>query len=416
MWGEKMKNKGLWIAVLWIGVLLCSVCLPVSASTEQSPPAEYDAYETYTQLEAFVTANPLRQAGSAGAASAKEWLKNRMISFGYAAEDFSEDSFFGYSENGGTLTYTNLTVKHRYDATKRTVVIGAHYDNASETGSTGALDNASGIAVLLSIAKTTVEKTYDFNVVFAFFDAEEAGLLGSERFVSALSQQEKDRILLYINLDTIACGEYLYVYGEDRPTSFERFFAQASHGLSTGVVKESPSNKRVTYSYYGLDGNLFYHVGQASDNSSFKKAGIPAVTFFSGNWESSLAGYVESSVAESVMHTPKDTIDTLKALYGIGFVYKTETVCNTVLTALQSEEFLTVAENARDEMIPDFWRNTLWRAGISLGLVAVVAAFAWLYYRKLKKDSYFGSADLPRRGWMKQPDAEDIFEFGGKDE
>lgn len=65
------------------------------------------------------------------------------------------------------------------------IVLGAHFD--SVPGSPGANDNATGVALVLAAARhlATVE-CREVGVVFAFFDEEEIGLVGSENFAAML--------------------------------------------------------------------------------------------------------------------------------------------------------------------------------------------------------------------------------------
>lgn len=89
------------------------------------------------------------------------------------------------------------------------VVIGAHYDGlgVDETGRIypGADDNASGVAVLLELARLIGRDGPDLgvDVVFVAFGAEEQWLVGSSRFVSAPTVP-LDRVDLMINLDMLS--------------------------------------------------------------------------------------------------------------------------------------------------------------------------------------------------------------------
>lgn len=69
------------------------------------------------------------------------------------------------------------------------VVLGAHFD--TELGCPGAIDNASGSAVIMSIAKKLTElKNRAKNVIIVFFDQEEEDLVGSQAFAKFLKDQE----------------------------------------------------------------------------------------------------------------------------------------------------------------------------------------------------------------------------------
>ena len=68
------------------------------------------------------------------------------------------------------------------------VVVGAHYDTTP--GSVGASDNASGMGVLLALAKELAGRSFPFTLRFIAFGAEETGLNGSDHYVDSLSGDE----------------------------------------------------------------------------------------------------------------------------------------------------------------------------------------------------------------------------------
>ncbi len=99
------------------------------------------------------------------------------------------------------------------------VIISAHYDHFGQApdGTTwpGANDNASGVAAMLEIARSWQAAGFvpQRTVLFAAWDAEEIGLLGSRYFV-ANSRYPLDKIVGVINLDMVGAGEEtLYIDG-----------------------------------------------------------------------------------------------------------------------------------------------------------------------------------------------------------
>jgi len=93
---------------------------------------------------------------------------------------------------------------------KKTIVFTAHYDHLGRMGTDtyfpGANDNASGTAMLLSMAKHFKNLGCAYNLVFIAFAGEEAGLVGSKYFVEhPLFKLEKIEFL--INLDIMGSGE-----------------------------------------------------------------------------------------------------------------------------------------------------------------------------------------------------------------
>jgi hypothetical protein len=93
-----------------------------------------------------------------------------------------------------------------------TIVFTAHYDHLGGMGTSpktyfpGANDNASGTAMLISMADYFVENPIEYNIIFIAFAGEEAGLVGSEYFVKNKSMNFS-KIKFLINLDIMGSGE-----------------------------------------------------------------------------------------------------------------------------------------------------------------------------------------------------------------
>jgi acetylornithine deacetylase/succinyl-diaminopimelate desuccinylase-like protein len=159
----------------------------------------------------------------------------------------------------------------------QSVVVGAHYDglgrgwpdvrqeNAGKIHC-GADDNASGVAVLLELARTLRQHMKpDRTVVFVAFTGEEAGRRGSRYYVSHPRHYPVSKSIGMINLDTVGRLESrkLLVLGGESAREWVHIFRGA--GYVTGVEVEMVSQP--------LD---------SSDQTSFQEAGVPAVQLFSG--------------------------------------------------------------------------------------------------------------------------------------
>jgi len=92
----------------------------------------------------------------------------------------------------------------------KTVVFTAHYDHLGRMGENtyfpGANDNASGTAMLLTMAKHFTSNPINYNVLFIAFGGEEAGLVGSNYFVENTPIKLK-KIRFLFNLDIMGSGE-----------------------------------------------------------------------------------------------------------------------------------------------------------------------------------------------------------------
>lgn len=91
----------------------------------------------------------------------------------------------------------------------RVIVVSAHYDHVGVRNGNiynGADDNASGTAALLQMAAHFQHNKPQHTLIFAFFDAEEMGLLGARAFV-ANPPVPLARIAANVNMDMVARGD-----------------------------------------------------------------------------------------------------------------------------------------------------------------------------------------------------------------
>jgi len=98
------------------------------------------------------------------------------------------------------------------------VMAGAHLD--SVLAGPGINDNGSGSAALLEIAEQLANTNTRNTIRFAWWGAEESGLVGSTNYVNGLSQAEKDRIALYLNFDMIGSPNYIFMTQDADQSSF----------------------------------------------------------------------------------------------------------------------------------------------------------------------------------------------------
>ncbi|WP_455786920.1 M28 family metallopeptidase [Parabacteroides goldsteinii] len=157
------------------------------------------------------------------------------------------------------------------------VIIGAHYDHLGfdpmldgDQIYNGADDNASGVSAVLQVAKAFLAsgEQPERTVIFAFWDGEEKGLLGSEYFVQNCPFL-KD-IKGYLNYDMIGRNS-----NEAVPEQVDYFYTEANKAFGDWLKNDIKK--------YGLNLKPVYHpwdkpVG-GSDNGSFAKRGIPIIWY-----------------------------------------------------------------------------------------------------------------------------------------
>jgi hypothetical protein len=239
-----------------------------------------------------------RGIGTAGLQASAEYIAGQFRAAGLepAGDDGGYfQSFEVQDEDGREVTVSNVLgviPGSNADWKDQSVVLSAHYDHlglgwpdarAGNKGKihNGANDNASGVAVLLELART-LGKTMQpaRSVVFAAFTAEEAGLLGARHYVNNMQSYPLGKVMGNLNIDTVGrLGDNkLLVLGSTSAREWKFIFMGAS--FVTGVQTEMPTQD--------ID---------SSDQVAFIEAGVPAVQFFSG--------------ASPDYHQPGDTPDKL---------------------------------------------------------------------------------------------------------
>ena len=263
-----------------IKATVLSLCLIIGmcvASLPQTVHAEYgdNAYAFMKQLQSNY---PYRQVNSSNGmlSGAEEWLKAQIITMGY---EYMAQPFTMTSADGVTPCYGENLIFSKQGASDRVIVVGAHYDCVEQTFGTD--DNASGVGVLLELASIYSTKESPYTIRFILFSAEEPGCLGSQYYVDNLSQEERDRIACMINIDTIAAGDNMYLYG--------------------GTVDDSGSivqdwavyQAQSAADLLGLDMSFHPDVNDsfptptkatASDQMPFANVGIPYIYCEASNW------------------------------------------------------------------------------------------------------------------------------------
>ena len=94
------------------------------------------------------------------------------------------------------------------------VMVGAHLDSVA--AGPGINDNGSGSAAILETAIQMAKVEPSNKVRFAWWSAEESGLIGATRYIQSLSQADKDKIALYLNFDMIGSPNFVrFIYDGD---------------------------------------------------------------------------------------------------------------------------------------------------------------------------------------------------------
>ena len=253
---------------LAIGVSLACALAAVGGSAPASASISGVAAKQWAAKIARIGARP---AGGANERRAREIVRRRFDTLGYAVRT----QVFGLP-NGGR----SRNVIGRTPGPIRVIIV-AHIDGVH--GTRAANDNASGVGVLLTVARYLAEED---GVLVAALGAEERMVtgsswhLGSRRLTSSLTPTQKAGVRLALSIDMVGVGTTLNIRGlEARPNRSARILLAAARRL-------------------GIRASYLRDTGQ-SDHDDLTRGGVPAA-WIEWRWD-------------RCWHRPCDTISRLKA-------------------------------------------------------------------------------------------------------
>jgi Zn-dependent M28 family amino/carboxypeptidase len=227
-----------------------------------------------------------RAAGSAGSRRARQWIVKQFAAIGLRPGRGTafEQSFSLAQQGGRRLSAANVVGGlPGTNAAARTIVVTAHYDHLGVRNGVvypGADDNASGVAVLLAVARHFRTTPPRHALVFAALDAEEAGLQGARTLVG--SDWLPRTVALNVNLDMVArsgsndiyaAGSYHspwqvpilrdvqprsavnILFGHDRPAAAADGLDDWTHQSDHGPFHDTG----IPFVYFGVEDHADYH-------------------------------------------------------------------------------------------------------------------------------------------------------------
>lgn len=288
-------------------------------------------------------------------ALAKKWIVSELLQAGYTEADltYQDVSFTKYVPTDATLsaaksfttdgklyskanwwqykedengTYTKATIVSeniivtKPGKTEKQIIVGMHYDG------TGTGDNGSGIALGLTTAQKFFGVETEYTLKFVFFTAEEYGCYGSGAYAESMSQTEIDNTLYMINMDSLVCGDYCYLYGGVQDNESKTVNQTGAYDNAMKIAGEmglsfksnpwtwdnlSPDDKK-----YGEPSYASPSTGDWSDHAAFAEAGVPYLYFEATNWEiPDYTGYGETYLVGMLMNTENDYLDYIETYF-----------------------------------------------------------------------------------------------------
>ncbi|MFD2586763.1 M28 family metallopeptidase [Croceitalea marina] len=244
-------------------------------------------HQRATYKERFITANYLaKELRNLG------WF-SELQNYRKSQSNYFLDLFFRPNRGNNVVGKLLATV-----TTKEYIILGAHYD--SERNSPGAVDNASGVALCLALAKELKQLEHrNYNVLIVFFDQEEDDEVGSTTYVESIQKKILDVNSVHI-FDLIGYdsdGDFALTLQSPTPFLEEIYRSEAE-------VRKIP---------------IQIINGAGSDNKPFMEAGYPTVHPFE-----------ELDDRTPYYHSSKDTYETIN----FGFLANTTQYIKSIITKI----------------------------------------------------------------------------------
>ena len=293
-----MKRKTLIVLpALMLAGLAISGCVAAPRIEAAFDPADlkFSAQRAFALETAFVTDFPARHTGTPNSRAAVEWLAAAYTDLGWDCHVDIWD-IINYSR---PVTLRNVVCTLSGDSEREILVI-AHHDQASTTIQ-GADNDGSGIAILLHMAEIfAAEAPLAHTLVFVSTDAEEYGMLGTDRYIR--THPDPENIVAGLSLDNLGRDYYdgmsMELVGQYR--QFSPLWI-ALTAQEAGRITGGPWNVYMTAFIDQI-------TGQAApvsfmDQGPLIAAGVPAVGF---------TGHVPVEFADEhygLWHDPEDTME-----------------------------------------------------------------------------------------------------------
>ena len=278
------KSVALYLSI--IGLLFASLIGWYVFAFRTQPTSDFsifDGQRAYEDVKTQVEFGP-RVPGTAGHAQIQEWIRSELEAAGWKVE-IQESEALGHP-------IRNIVARRNDESPQ--IILGAHYDTRLYADNDpdpsnhreyvpGANDGASGVAVLLELARTLPEDTEPIWVVF--FDAEDNGnieswdwILGSREFVRNNSFQP--RAVVIVDMIGDADLNVYKEYNSDPELTDQIWNTARSLGYESKLIPE-------------------YRHSMLDDHTPFLEAGIPAVDIIDFDYPH--------------WHTIQDTVDKVSA-------------------------------------------------------------------------------------------------------
>jgi len=239
----------------------------------------------------LIESSPSRYVGNPSIHNAAHYIEHQFRSFGL---DVISDPFPTPVQNSPNKETRNI-IGRLVGSGRESILVGAHYDSLPAQGKApGADDNASGVATLLSVARTLSRTSIPLkrNIIFVAFSGEEQGLEGSTNFAHTLAPTMNIKGAIILDQDGNP--------GSDWGLIFESVGQEKDKLRIIDTLADS-ADKQIGYVATNYKGYGSDHV------SLTEEANIPSVLVIERD---------NMEFAQQYGHTSADTVDYINPEYG----------------------------------------------------------------------------------------------------
>ena len=239
------------------------------------------------QLRHIATYFPGRMSGSPAELLTADYLQQQFSQLGYQSNTRQFNTSYDWHENTGQSRRHKVTatsvIAARAGKVPQEILIVTHLDtwtplNRHEADNNlgglrlqGADDNASGLGVMLELAKALSQQPLHYGVRFVALSAGEKGLHGMDDYLTRMSAQEKKNTLLVIDLNSLIVGDRLYFNsGIHTPSAVRKQTSARALQLAHRYGIAAASHTLTPRDYPGVN--------------PFDKAGMPLLDVTAANW------------------------------------------------------------------------------------------------------------------------------------
>jgi len=239
------------------------------------------------QVRHISTYFPGRMSGTPAELMAADYLQQQFTELGFATNTRQFNTGYSWHENDGTSRWHKITatsvIAAREGSAPQEILVVASLDTwiplsrSETTRSLGGLrlqgvdDNASGLGVMLELAKQLSHQPLHYGVRFVALSASESQLHGMDDYVARMNEKEKKNTLLVIDLNSLITGDHLYFNsGINTPRAVRKQTSERALLLARRYGISAASRQMQEKDFQGIN--------------PFDAAGFPLLDVTARNW------------------------------------------------------------------------------------------------------------------------------------